>query len=86
MRFLREEICTSTNSLTRISSSVRIREWPVSGLPERFTFEESCRLEQTALLLAPAQELLKERRVVFPAESALLRLVGEQKSHVPLHP
>jgi hypothetical protein len=26
-----------------------------------------------------AQEFLKERRVVFPAESALLRLVGEQK-------
>jgi hypothetical protein len=46
---------------------------------ERFTFEESCRLEQTAPLLARAQEFLKERRVVFPAESALLRLVGEQK-------
>ena len=46
---------------------------------ERFTFGESCRLEQTALLLARAQEFLKERRVVFPAESALLRLVGEQK-------
>ena len=25
------------------------------------------------------KEFLKERRVVFPAESALLRLVGEQK-------
>jgi hypothetical protein len=30
-------------------------------------------------LLARAQEFLTERRVVFPAESALLRLVGEQK-------
>jgi hypothetical protein len=40
---------------------------------------ESCRLEKTALLLARAQEFLKERRVIFPAESALLRLVGEQK-------
>ena len=46
---------------------------------ERFVFEESCRLEQTAPLLARAQEFLKERRVIFPAESALLRLVGEQK-------
>jgi Domain of unknown function (DUF4158) len=50
-----------------------------SNALERFTFEESCRLDQTALLLARAQEFLKERRVVFPAESALLRLVGEQK-------
>jgi hypothetical protein len=46
---------------------------------ERFVFEESCRLEQTAPLLARAQEFLKERQVIFPAESALLRLVGEQK-------
>src|SRR6202023_3196718 len=50
-----------------------------SNALERFAFEESCRLEQTALLLARAQEFLKGRRVVFPAESALLRLVGEQK-------
>ena len=44
---------------------------------ERFVFEESCRLEQTAALLAHAHEFLKERRVLFPAESVLLRLVGE---------
>ena len=36
---------------------------------ERFVFEESCRLEQTASLLARAREFLKERRVLFPAES-----------------
>jgi Domain of unknown function (DUF4158) len=47
---------------------------------ERFVFEESCRLEQTASLLARAREFLKERRVLFPAESVLLRLVGEQKN------
>ena len=46
---------------------------------ERFVFEESCRLEQTAPLLARAREFLKERRVLFPADSALLRLVGEQR-------
>jgi TnpA family transposase len=46
---------------------------------ERFLFDESCRLEQMAPLLARAREFLKERRVLCPAESALLRLVGEQK-------
>jgi TnpA family transposase len=46
---------------------------------ERFVFEESCRLEQTASLLARAHEFLKERHVLFPAESSLLRLVTEQR-------
>jgi len=46
---------------------------------EHFVFEESCRLEQTAPLLARAREFLKARRVLFPAESALLRLVTEQR-------
>jgi TnpA family transposase len=50
-----------------------------SNILERFVFEESCRLEQTAPLLAHSQEFLKERQVIFPAESALLRIVGEQK-------
>src|SRR3954470_1272086 len=52
---------------------------------ECFVFEESCRLEQTAPLLARAREFLKERRVLFPAESALLRLVGEQKKRSGAH-
>lgn len=52
---------------------------------ERFVFEEACRLEQTAALLARAREFLKERRVLFPAESALLRLVGEQRRRAREH-
>ena len=51
----------------------------------RFVFEESCRLEQTAALLARAREFLKERRVLFPADSALLRLVGEQRKRAREH-
>jgi hypothetical protein len=46
---------------------------------ERFLFDESCRLEQMAPLLARARDFLKERRILCPAESALLRLVGEPK-------
>ena len=52
---------------------------------ERFVFEESCRLEQTASLLARAREFLKERHVLFPAESSLLRLVTEQKKRAREH-
>src|SRR3954468_1656953 len=52
---------------------------------ERFVFEESCRLEQTAPLLARAREFLKERRILFPADSALLRLVGEQRKRAGAH-
>ena len=51
----------------------------------RFLFEESCRLEQTASLLARAREFLKERHVLFPSESSLLRLVTEQKKRAREH-
>ena len=52
---------------------------------ECFVFEESCRLEQTASLLARAREFLKERHVLFPAESSLLRLVTEQRKRARGH-
>jgi hypothetical protein len=52
---------------------------------ERFVFEESCRLEQTAALLTRAREFLNERHVLFPAESSLLRLVAEQKKRAREH-
>jgi hypothetical protein len=51
----------------------------------RFVFEESCRLEQTASLLARAREFLRGRRVLFPAGSVLLRPVGEQKKRAREH-
>jgi Domain of unknown function (DUF4158) len=72
---------TVSEHQARIQQYLGLRPFDLdeSNALERFTFEESCRLEQTAPLLARAQEFLKERRVVFPAESALLRLVGEQK-------
>ena len=72
---------TVSEHQARIQQYLGLRPFDLdeSNALERFTFEESCRLEQTAPLLARAQEFLKERRVVFPAESTLLRLVGEQK-------
>jgi TnpA family transposase len=55
------------------------------GTLERFVFEESCRLERTASLVARAREFLKGRRVLFPAESSLLRLVNDQKKRAREH-
>ena len=46
---------------------------------EQFLYEESCRLEQTAALLARAREYLKQEKTVFPAESVLRRIIGEQR-------
>ena len=46
---------------------------------EQFLYEELCRLEQTAALLARAREYLKQEKTVFPAESVLRRIIGEQR-------
>ncbi len=46
---------------------------------EQFLYEESCRLEQTAALLARAREYLKREGTLFPAESVLRRIIGEQR-------
>src|SRR4051812_39282865 len=56
-----------------------------AGALEHFVFEESCRLEQTASLVARAREFLKERHVLFPAETSLLRLVTEQRKRARGH-
>ena len=47
---------------------------------EQFLYEESCRLEQTAALLARAREYLKREGTLFPAESVLRRIIGEQRT------
>ena len=44
-----------------------------------FIFEAALRLEPSVALLASARNILREHRILFPAESALLRVVGEQK-------
>src|SRR5262249_27069417 len=46
---------------------------------ERLVFEGSCGLEQAAALLARARDFLRAQRVLSPAESTLLRLVGDQR-------
>ena len=66
---------------------IRIREYlglrsfdpdQARGL-EQFLYEESCRLEQPAALLARAREYLKREGTLFPAESGLARIIGEQR-------
>ena len=43
------------------------------------------RLEHAAALLSRAREFLTERHVLFPADSAMLRLVGEQRKRASEH-
>lgn len=52
---------------------------------EKFVFAEAMRLEHAAALLSRAREFLTERHVLFPADSALLRLVGEQRKRAREH-
>jgi TnpA family transposase len=46
---------------------------------EAFLFEEACRLEHTAALQARVQYYLKAQRILLPAESTLIRIIGEQR-------
>jgi hypothetical protein len=46
---------------------------------EAFLFEEACRLEHTAALQARVQNYLKAQRILLPAESTLIRIIGEQR-------
>ena len=50
-----------------------------------FIFEESYRLEQTAALQSRAEEFLKARGILLPADYALARIIGEQKKRATEH-
>lgn len=52
---------------------------------EQFLLTEAMRLEHTAALISRAREFLIEGRVLFPADSALTRIVGEQRKSVREH-
>lgn len=47
---------------------------------KQFIFEQSCRLEQTGVLLLLVEQYLKEHHILRPATSTLRRIVGEQKT------
>jgi TnpA family transposase len=52
---------------------------------EKFLFEESWHLEQTAALKAQAAEFLKGQRILEPAEFRITRIVGEQRARAREH-
>ena len=74
----------------------RFGEVELSDL-EQFLFEEACRLEQTAALQTRAEEYLKTQCILLPADSTLIRIIGEQRqlaqarihdqiaAHLPMH-
>ena len=47
---------------------------------EGYLFNECFRIEQTASLIAKAEDFLKANRILCPAESTLTRIIGEQRA------
>jgi hypothetical protein len=52
---------------------------------QKFVFEESWHLEQTAALKAQALEFLREQSILEPAEFRILHIVGEQCARAREH-
>ena len=52
-----------------------------SGLLASYLLDECFRHEQTSVLLAKARDYLKDNAILCPAESTLLRIVGEQRAN-----
>jgi len=46
---------------------------------KQYIFEQSCRLEQTGALRILIEQYLREHKIIQPADSTLLRMVGEQR-------
>ena len=81
IEFYRRRQPTISKHQRAITAYLGLREFGDAevALLETFVFEESCRLEQTVALQARAKEFLKEHRILEPAESRILRIVGEQR-------
>src|ERR671914_32129 len=56
----------------------RLGEADIAQL-EAFIFAEACRLEHIAALQARVKDYLKAQRILLPADSTLVRLIGEQR-------
>lgn len=52
---------------------------------EVFVFEAATRLEQNATLRKRAEEFLAEQRILRPADSTIIRIVGEQRQRARDH-
>jgi len=58
-----------------------LKRWSVDCLPilEAFVLEQACRLEHATRLQAKAREFLRDHGILLPADSTLVRVVGEQR-------
>ena len=65
----------------RIRQHLNVRRLDESDLEgvASFIFEQACHLEHSSALLAKAKEHLGRQRILLPANSTLVRLVGEQR-------
>lgn len=66
----------------RICSYLKLHKFEDTEIKllSQFLMEEACRLEQTSLLMAKAKQFLKEKNILYPAESTLKRLTSNQRN------
>src|SRR6516162_2795512 len=87
LEFYRKRQPTISEHQETISRYLRLRHFGHAEAVqlEKFVFEESWHLEQTAALKAQAPAFLKEQRVLEPAEFRIIRIVGEQRARAREH-
>jgi hypothetical protein len=87
LEFYRKRQPTISEHQETITRYLRLRHFAHAETVrlEKFVFEESWHLEQTAALKAQAAEFLKEQRILEPAEFRIVRIVGEQRARAREH-
>ena len=75
----RQHTVSDHQSLIRTHLGLALLEGSAEKQLQTFLFDEACRLEQSSALLSRAQQFLRAQGILQPADSTLIRLVGEQR-------
>lgn len=77
----KKHIDTVSEHQEKIRHYLKLRKFGTteSKLLSQFLMEEACRLEQATLLMGQAKQFLKEKKILYPAESTLTRLISNQR-------
>ena len=72
---------TISDHQTRIRQYLNLKELAhIDTEPlKQYIFEQSCRLEQTGTLRILIEQYIREHKIIQPADSTLLRMIGEQR-------
>jgi len=71
----------------RIRQYLDLKELVHTGITslEKYIFQQSCRLEQTAALYSLVEQYLRDNKILQPADSTLQRMIGEQRELARQH-